>query len=115
TASLLPDGTVLIAGGWNNVPWNPFGRVTQPADATTELYNAAADQFEELATGPGRSIYHSATSLANGKVLFAGGAPDDYGFAAESQATLYDPVSKNFKTTGNLLRARAFHTGTLLK
>jgi hypothetical protein len=113
TASLLPDGTVLIAGGWNSTDWT--FPVAPPADAPTELYNPAADQFEELNTGPGRSIYHSATSLTNGKVLFAGGAPDDYGFAAESQATLYDPVSKVFKTTGNLRTARAFHTGTLLK
>jgi hypothetical protein len=113
TANLLPDGTVLIAGGSNSVPWSPFA--VPPPDAPTALYNAAVDQFEELTTGPGRSIYHSATSLTNGKVLFAGGASDDYGDVAESQATLYDPVSRIFKTTGNLLRARAFHTGTLLK
>jgi Galactose oxidase, central domain len=79
------------------------------------LYNPAADRFDELITWPGRSIYHSATSLTNGKVLFAGGASDDYGEVAESQATLYDPAAKIFKTTGNLLRARDSHTGTLLK
>src|SRR5262245_24253083 len=109
TASLLPDGAVLIAGGWNSESF------LGPVDAPTELYNPAADQFEELNTGPGRSIYHSATSLTNGKVLFAGGSPDNYGFDAESQATLYDPVSKIFKTTGNLKQSRAFHTGTLLE
>src|SRR5262249_41767666 len=58
---------------------------------------------------------HSATSLTNGKVLFAGGASDPDGEHAESQATLYDPVSRIFKTTGNLLRARDSHTATLLK
>ena len=69
TASLLPDGTVLIAGGWNSTPWT--FPVPPPADAPTELYNPAADRFEDINTGPGRSIYHSATSLTNGKVLFA--------------------------------------------
>jgi len=79
------------------------------------VYNPASDQFEELPTGPGRSIYHSATSLPNGKVLFAGGASDAYGDVAKSQATLYDPSAQIFKTTGNLLLARDSHTGTLLK
>jgi Galactose oxidase, central domain len=113
TASLLPDGTVLIAGGWNSGRWSPFA--IPPPDAPTVLYNPAADRFDELITGPGRSIYHSATSLTNGKVLFAGGASDDYGEVAESQATLYDPAARIFKTTGNLLLARDSHTGTLLK
>jgi hypothetical protein len=67
TANLLPDGTVLIAGGWNSGPWSPFA--VPPPDAPNALYNAAADQFEELTTGPGRSTYHSATSLTSGKFL----------------------------------------------
>jgi WD40 repeat protein len=49
---------------------------------------------------------HTATLLANGKVLVAGG-PD-------ASAELYDPASEMFTVTGAMTLARSGHTATLL-
>src|SRR5207245_2242205 len=66
TATLLPNGTVLVAGGstdgsGNNTP------------VSTELYDPASAAFTATAAlGIGR-VTHTATLLSNGKVLVAAG------------------------------------------
>ena len=81
TATLLPSGTVLVAGGHNNGGFL----------ASTECYRSEAGACS--ATGPlntGR-YYHTATLLPNGKVLAAAGsAPQRVYF---SSAELYDPTT----------------------
>jgi galactose oxidase-like protein len=83
TATLLPDGTVLVAGG-----------VPIPSDnpASVELYDPHSGSW--TATGPmyeGRD-YHTATLLRDGKVLVAGGGEGSAGPQLAS-AELYDPGS----------------------
>jgi hypothetical protein len=53
---------------------------------------------------------HTATLLASGKVLIAGGG----GFAALASTELYDPTTGGFTTVGNILTDREQHTATLL-
>jgi N-acetylneuraminic acid mutarotase len=54
---------------------------------------------------------HTATLLADGRVLVTGGAnPGDTGFAAE----LYDPVTGRWRAIGDMIQARSGHTATLL-
>ena len=103
TATLLPDGRVLVAGGWTN------NGITQAA----EIYDPATGLF--LLTGDmtvPRSG-HTSTLLANGKVLVAGGLsqPDGDGVAT---AELFDPRSGTFSLTGSLVVARSGQTATLL-
>ena len=55
---------------------------------------------------------HTATTLANGKVLIAGGAGKNNTIL--DSAELYDPQSGTWSQTGNLTVARIAHTATLL-
>jgi hypothetical protein len=105
TASLLPDGRILIAGGSNRD--NDL--------ASAELYDTKTGAF--AATGSmttGRSG-HSATALPGGLVLIAGGG--DYAGGTtnyHASAELYDTKSGSFTLTGSMATARAGHSATLL-
>jgi hypothetical protein len=96
TATLLPDGLVLIAGG--------SGSLSAPA----ELYDPATGTFSPtgtMAANPDRRG-HTATLLADGRVLLAGG--DD------GSAELYDPATGIFRATGRMGTRRSDATATLL-
>jgi hypothetical protein len=102
TATLLPNGKVLIAGGYN-------GDYLDSA----ELYDPATDRF----TSTGKMVVarsgQVATLLKNGKVLLSGGVGT--GWTYLSDAELYDPAPNTFTATGSLTTARESHTATLLR
>ena len=54
---------------------------------------------------------HTATRLADGRVLIAGGADT---MATLNHAEIFDPAAGTFSTTGNLNSGRADHSATLL-
>jgi WD40 repeat protein len=103
TATLLPNGTVLIVGGWNK-----NGRT-----ATAELYDPATGEFHYTAEmiSPRQSM--TATLLKNGQVLIAGG--DSARGTFQRTAEIYDPIKAVFIPTGDLNVGRGAHTATLLK
>jgi Galactose oxidase, central domain/Kelch motif len=107
TATLLPNGKVLIAGGVG------FDDV-QTAELYDPLFVAANPPSPFLAIGPlvnGR-YGHTATLLQNGRVLLTGGINVNKGILASAE--LYDPATGNFLPTGSLTAARYLHTATLL-
>ena len=98
TATLLPNGKVLVAGGVGSLL------------ASAELYDPASGSWTVTGNLNIARDHHTATLLPNGKVLVAGGQ----GFGALASAELYDPASGTWTVTGNLNTARYYHTATLL-
>jgi WD40 repeat protein len=98
TATVLPNGLVLIAGG--------FGT------ASAELYNPLTRTFTPTGSMNAARAEHTATLLPNGKVLIAAGF-DPSGILIAS-AELYDPASGTFTLTGSMSVARRDATATLL-
>jgi len=101
TATLLPDGTVLVAGGFVNT----IGRGLVSA----ELYDPATGAWSGTGNMTEERFGHTATLLPNGTVLVAGGSG-----TGRASAELYDPRTRTWTTTGNLVEARQLHTATLL-
>jgi N-acetylneuraminic acid mutarotase len=100
TATLLPNGKVLVFGGYNN----PLGNL-----ATAELYDPAAGNWSYTGSlGDGR-WGHTATLLPNGKVLVAGGS------GANAATALYDPAKGTWSKTAFMDNARYGHSATLLR
>jgi hypothetical protein len=99
TATLLPDGDVLVAGG--------FGDLANLASA--ELYNPATGIWTATDSLANARLEHTATLLPNGKVLVAGGAG-----TAGASAELYNPATGIWTATGSMATARLLHTATLL-
>lgn len=103
TATLLPDGKVLIVGGWG---------VSQRS-ATAELFDPQTGTFRYTASLFAPRASMTATSLEDGRVLIAGG--DTASDTAQRVAEIYDPGTNTFAATGSLHSGRSAHTATLLQ
>lgn len=101
TASLLPDGKVLVAGGYDLASDLP----------SAEIYDPARETWADAAPMPRARGGHTATVLSDGRVLLVGG----YTLAGWlSTCVIYDPVSGTWSPTGDLNEARDTHTAELL-
>jgi hypothetical protein len=103
SATLIPDGRVLIAGGMGSYP--------NPAQASAELYDPVTGTFVPTGRMTTPRSGHSATLLPNGNVLIAGGVGG--GGTRYSLAELYDPLTGTFAATGGLVE-QGGGTGALL-
>ena len=101
TATRLPDGRVLIAGGF-------IGNEERLKSA--EIFDPATKTFTPVANMYTARASHTATLLPNGKVLIAGGFDGDYLGTAE----IFDPATNRFTAAGRLVTARSDHVATLL-
>jgi hypothetical protein len=103
SASALPDGTVLVAGGMSGEGEPVAGAVR---------FDPRTDRFTPTGAMQTRRFSHSATVLLDGRVLLAGGY--DGANAYLSSAEIYDPGTGRFTPTGSLGTPRADHVAVLL-
>jgi len=135
-ANLLRNGKVLITGDPTAELYDPAtgdftlagpannygsastvlltdGRVLIPGIDGVSIYDINASSLQLVATWPGSYLYETASVLASGKVLIAGGEGAKYD-ATLNEASLFDPRNGTMESTGLMLFSRAFHTSTLL-
>ena len=104
TATLLNDGRILVAGGYNGA---------SSSYASVEIYDPVTNAWGEVENLSTSRAGHTATLLPNGKVLVVGGHSSTIGVL--NTAEVYDPVSDSWTRTANDLAIyRLAHTATLL-
>jgi len=101
TATMLPNGQVLVVGGEN---------ATGFLDSA-ELYNPSTGQWAITGRMTTPRINHKAVPLQNGEVLVCGG---DNSTGSLSSAELYNFSTGQWKATGSMTIPRALHGATLL-
>ena len=84
TATLMPDGSVLVAGSFGS------SGDSNDALASAELYDPGSRSWTATASMAEARWFYTATLLPDGRVLAAGGS-SSYGPSASAE--LYDPGS----------------------
>lgn len=107
TATALMNGKVLITGG------NQFSGYPTwlPATPTAELYDPASRTFANTGSMQSGRTQHTATLLADGRVLIVGGSTSVETLAS---AEIYDPAAGSFVASATMTSQRSNHTATML-
>jgi hypothetical protein len=108
TATLLPSGDVMVAGG------NSFFSIS-----SVELYTPTSGTFTGAASLSTPRHFHTASLLPDGKAVLVGGIDEFPGqespeFSVLWSAELFDPNSNSFLFTGSLGTQRFGHAAALL-
>jgi len=110
TATLLPNGKVLVAGG---VTTGPGGVCINSAELFDPAANNGVGAFAPAGALNQFRADYTATLLPNGKILMAGGS-----CTGGSSAELYDPAANNgagsSAPTGSMAAIRVGHTASLM-
>ncbi len=112
TATRLPDGRVLEAGGRDSTC-----EISCPTRfwASAELFDPRTGTFTPTGSMAITRHGHAATLLPDGRVLVAGGlSPDLQGTDLADSVEIYDPATGRFTPAGRMLKPRAEHQATLL-
>jgi N-acetylneuraminic acid mutarotase len=104
STTVLQDGKVLVVGGCISPDCTNL-------TASAELYNPDTGTWSLAAPLSDAREAHTATLLADGRVLVTGG----YGATRILAATeIYDPATNQWTRVGNLGMARVMHSATVL-
>ena len=105
TATLLADGRVLLAGGYDGA---------LAATASSEIYNPTTNTW--TATGnlnQGRRN-HGTVLLSDGRALSMGGSTTGDVSTVTNSAEIYNPATGLWSVTANMITARSFFDPVLL-
>ena len=106
TATLLTDGRVLVTGGID--PEMVDGAVLR----SVEAYVPSTRRWERVARMPTARTQHTATRLADGRVLVVGG----YDGSGPSRAVaIFDPATNAWTPARRLAQARHLHAAVRLR
>src|SRR5215831_5660694 len=105
TATLLPNGNVLITRG------NPDG--PPPYLSSVDVYDPSTGTFAFVGYMTTNHSGPTAVLLTDGSALVAGGDVGD-GDGGSSVAELFNPATATFIVTGNMTHGREQNTATLL-
>jgi len=95
TATLLPNGSVLVAAGW-------------PGLKQCEIFDSTAQTWTPTAPLAYGRYGHTSTVLRSGNLLLAGG------IGAPMHAEIYDPSVGKWRAAKTLITSRSLHTATTL-
>jgi len=101
SATVLPDGDVLVAGGANQATYL----------SSAERYHPASNTWTATGSMAQARLGHTATLLLSGQVLVTGGMVNATDLAG---AELYDPATGLWSTAAHQPVPRLAHTATLL-
>jgi WD40 repeat protein len=90
TATLLPDGRVLVVGGVDGAGGPHTG------STSAEVWDPRTDTFSPTGSLTERRYGHAATLLPDGRVLIAGGV-------GAPSAEVWDPETESFSPAGSLV------------
>lgn len=115
TANVLNDGRVLVAGGSNS---NVSCSCTT-FQSSVDLYDPTANSWTATGALLTARYDHTATLLADGRILVIGGfggTPDTMNASGSVLMTteLYDPLAGTWSAGASMSVARSKHTATLL-
>jgi Kelch motif protein/galactose oxidase-like protein len=106
TATLLPSGKVLVAGGDVTFP-RPI--------SSAEIYDPVRDTWTPTRSMTTQHLGASATLLPSGEVLVAGGGTGTERMGALDSIDLYDPATATWTAPGVMAAPRSYFTATLLR
>jgi N-acetylneuraminic acid mutarotase len=101
TASVLPNGKVLVVGGLDDDFLN-----------SAELYDPSTGNWSTTDSMYYKRVWHTTIVLVNGKVLITGGISNENG--TSKTVELYDPSTEKWENVSSMNYARFGHTATLL-
>lgn len=115
TASLLPDGRIMIAGGQDPTGTTPQGGL--PILNVADFYDPATGTWTSGTMTTGR-VFDTATSLPDGRVLIAGGQvsqgiADSY-YPSTASAEIFAPSSNTFTQVASMHDGRRAFAAALL-
>lgn len=116
TMTVLPSGRVLVTGGTGGSANSGRGGQTVRPVASAELFDPESRTWDDVGRMRIPRFEHSASLLADGRVLIAGGIGVRRGEAGPvSSAEVFDPVTRRFSRVRDMATVRTDHAAVTLE